>query len=94
MDDKGTYQGMERFLPSYRPSEVIDIKFGPDGDLYVLDYGSTWFAKSADSQLVRIEYNGGNRIPTVSVTATGPAAPRRSRSRCRRPARAIPTVIP
>ncbi len=77
MDDKGMYQGMERFLPSYRPSEVIDIKFGPDGDLYVLDYGSTWFAKSADSQLVRIEYNGGNRIPTVSVTAdrTGGTAP-------------------
>ena len=57
------YESMERFLPSYRPSEMIDIKFGPEGDLYVLDYGSTWFAKSADSQLVRIEYNGGNRDP-------------------------------
>ena len=38
-------------------------------DLYVLDYGSTWFAKSIDSQLVRIEYNGGNRIPSVSITS-------------------------
>ncbi len=66
MDENGDYQSMERFLPSYRPSEIIDIKFGPQGDLYVLDYGSTWFAKSADSQLVRIEYNGGNRPPVVA----------------------------
>jgi cytochrome c len=69
MDDQGNYKGMERFVPSYRPSEIIDLKFGPEGDLYVLDYGSTWFAKSADSQLVRIEYNGGNRAPIVEITA-------------------------
>jgi cytochrome c len=77
IDEKGNYQSMERFVPHYRPSEIIDLKFGPDGDLYVLDYGSTWFAKSADSQLVRIEYNGGNRVPTVSVSAdrTGGIAP-------------------
>ena len=77
MDENGAYKSMERFVPSYRPSEIIDIKFGPDGDLYVLDYGSTWFAKSIDSQLVRIEYNGGNRIPSVSITSdrTGGIAP-------------------
>lgn len=77
MDEKSDYRSMERFLPGYKPSEIIDIKFGPDGDLYVLDYGSTWFAKSIDSQLVRIEYNGGNRVPTVQITAdrTGGIAP-------------------
>lgn len=69
MDAAGAYQSMERFVPSYRPSEIIDIKFGPDGDLYVLDYGSIWFAKSPDSQLVRIEYNGGNRVPSVSIAS-------------------------
>ena len=77
MDENGAYKSMERFVPSYRPSEIIDIKFGPDGDLYVLDYGSTWFAKSIDSQLVRIEYNGGNRTPAISITSdrTGGIAP-------------------
>jgi cytochrome c len=77
MDDNGDYRSMERFVPTYRPSEVIDLKFGPQGDLYVLDYGSTWFAKSADSQLVRIEYNGGNRPPAVRITAdrTGGTVP-------------------
>lgn len=77
IDEQGNYKGMERFAPHYRPSEIIDIQFGPDGDLYVLDYGSQWFAKSPDSQLVRIEYNGGNRAPVVTATAdrTGGIAP-------------------
>jgi cytochrome c len=69
IDANGNYASMERFVPAYRPSEIIDLKFGADGDLYVLDYGSLWFAKSADSQLVRIEYNGGNRAPAIQITA-------------------------
>ena len=77
IDDRGNYAGMERFVPQYRPSEIIDLKFGPDGDLYVLDYGSTWFAKSDDSQLVRIEYNGGNRppLPRITTDRSGGIAP-------------------
>ncbi|HVX50340.1 MAG TPA: PQQ-dependent sugar dehydrogenase, partial [Chitinophagaceae bacterium] len=46
MKDNGDYQSMERFLPDYHPIEPIDMKFGPDGDLYVLEYGSNWFRKS------------------------------------------------
>ncbi len=65
----GAYAGMERFLPSYRPVEPIDIKFGPDGDLYVLEYGSNWFRKSDNSRLVRIEYNAGNRAPVAKATS-------------------------
>ena len=45
------------------------MKFGPDGDLYLLDYGSRWFTKSDDARLVRIEYNGGNRAPVATATA-------------------------
>lgn len=69
MTPNGDYQSMERFLPDYRPVEPIDMKFGPDGDLYVLEYGSLWFAKSSSAKLVRIEYNSGNRKPLVSISA-------------------------
>lgn len=69
MTADGAYAGMERFLPSYRPVEPIDMKFGPDGDLYVLEYGSNWFRKSDNSRLVRIEYNAGNRAPVAKATA-------------------------
>jgi cytochrome c len=77
LDADGRYQRMERFLPSYRPVEIIDLKFGPHGDLYVLEYGSNWFRKSDDSKLVRIEYNAGNRapVPQVSASRLGGAVP-------------------
>ena len=77
LDAEGRYQNMERFLPSYRPVEIIDLKFGPNGDLYVLEYGSNWFRKSDDSKLVRIEYNAGNRapVPQVSASRQGGAVP-------------------
>src|SRR5439155_15888294 len=62
-------QSMERFLPAYQPIEPIDMKFGTEGDLYVLEYGSNWFRKSENAKLVRIEYNAGNRTPIVNATA-------------------------
>ena len=80
MDERGDYRSMERFLPAYKPIEPIDLKFGPDGDLYVLEYGSRWFQKSDDAKLVRIEYNAGNRPPKARATASriGGAVPFRS----------------
>jgi cytochrome c len=74
MDGNGNLQSIERFLPTYKPVEIIDLKFGPDGDLYLLEYGSTWFAESPDSQLVRIEYNGSNRAPVVQLTSDRPGS--------------------
>lgn len=72
LDSNGNYQSMERFLPSARFAEPMDMKFGPEGDLYVLDYGSTWFAKSDDSKLVRIEFTAGNRTPKAVASADRP----------------------
>lgn len=72
MDAEGNYKGMERVLPSYHPVEPIDMKFGPDGDLYVLEYGSNWFRKSDNARLVRIEYNSGNRKPIVQASTSQP----------------------
>ncbi|NIJ53868.1 cytochrome c [Dyadobacter arcticus] len=68
MNADGDYQSMERVMPTYHPVQPIDIKFGPSGDLYVLEYGSNWFRKSENSRLVRIEYNGGNRKPIVMAS--------------------------
>jgi cytochrome c len=68
MHENGDYKSMERVMPGYHPVQPIDIKFGPSGDLYVLEYGSNWFRKSENSRLVRIEYNGGNRKPIVMAS--------------------------
>ncbi len=69
MDENGDYQSMERFLPEETFSSAIDMDFGPDGALYILEYGSAWFRGNANSRLVKIEYNAGNRKPNVSAAA-------------------------
>jgi PKD repeat protein len=48
----------------------MDMEFGPDGALYVLEYGDGYFAENPDAQLARIDYAPGNRTPIVKVAAT------------------------
>jgi cytochrome c551/c552 len=38
---------------------------GPDGKLYVLEYGNGWYSRNADAGLSRIDYNAGNRPPVI-----------------------------
>ncbi|MDB5003688.1 MAG: hypothetical protein JWQ34_1913 [Mucilaginibacter sp.] len=77
IDDQGNYAGMERFLPNQKLHGPIDMKFGPSGDLYVLEYGNGYFKDNPEAELIRIEYNGGNRKPQVqaSVDKTAGAVP-------------------
>jgi len=57
-------------FPAYTGTQVMDLEFGPDGALYVLDYGTGWFGGDANSALYRIEYNsGGGRSPVASASA-------------------------
>ncbi|HEU4721713.1 MAG TPA: c-type cytochrome, partial [Gemmatimonadaceae bacterium] len=68
MDAKGDFVSMERFMPSQKFSNPIELEFSPTGDLYLLEYGSGWFQANPDARLVRIEYNAGNRRPAVVAT--------------------------
>ena len=70
MDENGNYKSMERFAPELNFSSAIDMQFGPDGDLYVLEYGSAWFKGNENAFLTKVEYNDGNRAPVVNASAT------------------------
>jgi cytochrome c len=70
MDKEGNYVSMERFMPNYKFSNPMDMEFGKDGDLYVLEYGTAWFQGNEDARLVKIEYNGGNRKPQIKIAAS------------------------
>ena len=72
MDKDGNYVSMERFMPSYRFSNPMDMEFSPEGDLYMLEYGTAWFQGNEDARLVRIEFNSGNRKPTVQMAVDKP----------------------
>jgi cytochrome c len=56
-------------FPAYTGTQVMDMEFGPDGALYVLDYGTGWGSGDASSAVYRIEYNSGGRSPIASASA-------------------------
>ncbi|WP_203932286.1 PQQ-dependent sugar dehydrogenase [Virgisporangium ochraceum] len=55
----------------WRGTQIMDSAFGPDGALYVLDYGTGWGSGDASSALYRIEYNqaGNNQAPIARASA-------------------------
>lgn len=77
MDAEGNYVRMEPVLQNIKFNAPIDMEMGPDGRLYVLEYGTGWFTKNPDAGLVRIEFNSGNRKPVSAfkVDKTSGALP-------------------
>lgn len=63
--DDGSFSKMEPFASDIKVSNLIDMEMGPDGRLYLLEYGSAWFSANEDSGLSFVEFNGGNRPPVI-----------------------------
>ena len=69
INDSGDFAGMEPFMPNTEFNSPMDMELGPDGVLYMLEYGSNWYSQNEDARLVRIDFNGGNRPPKVVANA-------------------------
>lgn len=69
LNEAGEYKSMEPFMADHKFSNPIDMQFGADGSLYVLEYGAGWFKANEDARLVRIDYNAGNRPPIAVISA-------------------------
>jgi cytochrome c len=67
MAPNGDFVSMERFMPDAKFSAPIEMEFAPNGDMYLLEYGTAWFQGNPDARLVRVEYNAGNRKPIVAA---------------------------
>jgi glucose/arabinose dehydrogenase/type 1 glutamine amidotransferase len=63
----GDFEALEPFLEGTKLKAPIDLELGPDGRLYLLEYGSTWYAGNPDAGLSRIEY----RAPAGTWEARG-----------------------
>lgn len=66
MKPNGDFDKMEPFIGGTKLNNCIDMEVGPDGKLYLLEYGSGWFTKNPDAGLFRVDYNGGNRAPVIA----------------------------
>lgn len=65
MNEDGSLDRLEPVWSSTKFNNPIDMEMGPDGKIYVLEYGSGWFSKNPDAGLARMDYNPGNRAPKV-----------------------------
>jgi glucose/arabinose dehydrogenase/type 1 glutamine amidotransferase/cytochrome c551/c552 len=63
--EDGTFNKMVPFASDIELNNLIDMEVGPDGRVYLLEYGSGWFTANEDSGLSYIEFNGGNRAPIL-----------------------------
>ncbi|MQW74974.1 DUF1349 domain-containing protein [Nocardioides sp. dk4132] len=77
MNQNGTnYTDINRFLPNLPMIRPHALQFGPDGALYMIEWGSGFNGNNTDSGVYRIDYVEGNRAPIARATAdptSGPA---------------------
>ncbi len=73
-DEVGNIVEIDPFLPGISYVRPIDIEVGPDGRLYVLEWGDEFWGSNANAQLVRLDYYGqeGPPEPEIAATAESP----------------------
>ncbi|WP_167355620.1 ThuA domain-containing protein [Streptomyces atriruber] len=74
-DKDGRLLKINDFLKSAKFAKPMDMTFGPDGSLYVLEWGSEFGGGNNDSGLYRIDYAQGQRIPLAKAKASATNGP-------------------
>ncbi|MEQ8471383.1 MAG: PQQ-dependent sugar dehydrogenase [Marinoscillum sp.] len=69
-DDEGNFQSIEPLLDNSVLASPIAMDFGPDGTLYVLEYGIGYFTDNHDSKLIKLEFVNGNRPPIAQFESS------------------------
>ena len=77
LDEDGHILKINPFLDSMEFIRPISMEFGPDGSLYVLEWGSGFWGDNDDARVVRIDYVRGTRapVPRIEAAPTNGAAP-------------------
>jgi cytochrome c len=61
LDSEGRLEKLRTFAPEIRVKRPISMAFGPDGALYVIQWGTAWY-NNKDSELARIDYENSPAI--------------------------------
>ena len=69
LDENYNYVAADPFMPKTEFSHPMDMIFGSDGHLYVLEYGQKWNVQNMDARLDRISFIPGNRTPIARISA-------------------------
>ncbi|MEU4192129.1 ThuA domain-containing protein [Kribbella sp. NPDC026611] len=74
-DDRSGVADVSRMLQGMNFIRPHALQFGPDGALYVIEWGSGFGGNNADSGLYRIDYVQGNRAPIAQFTTDRTSGP-------------------
>lgn len=69
LDEDGDLAEIADMLPNLDWHHPMDMEFGPDGSLYVLEYGGGFFVEHPDAQLSRVDYVAEGRSPVARAAA-------------------------
>jgi cytochrome c len=79
LDENGDYAGFERFMPSTLFRSPHDMAFGPDGAMYLIEWGINFNygggGVNPDSGLYRINYTAGARTPIAKASSDVDSGP-------------------
>lgn len=66
----GSIHEITRFAPNLSFSRPIDMQFGPDGAMYVIEWGSSWSSgTSGDTRLIKVQYLQAQSTPVAVASA-------------------------
>jgi glucose/arabinose dehydrogenase len=68
-EDRTDVAAIEDLVPDEEFNAPMDMEYGPDGSLYVLEYGGDFFVEHEDAQLSRVDYVPDGRSPVARVAA-------------------------
>jgi cytochrome c len=57
LDEQNNIESMNRFCEGMTFKRPMDMELGPDGCLYIIEYGTAW-GDNTDTQIIRIEHTG------------------------------------
>ncbi|MEU7859348.1 ThuA domain-containing protein [Nonomuraea sp. NPDC049141] len=69
LDSSGNLLKINPFVAQLAPHAPIDMKFGPDGALYMADWGNGFGHENTDDSVYRVDYVVGNRAPLAKANA-------------------------
>lgn len=75
LDDNGEILVINPFVPTLALRRPMSMKIGPDGAIYLLEWGSNFGGNNDDAQLIRIDYRGPADDP-VAVAPVEELPPR------------------
>ncbi|WP_206319364.1 PQQ-dependent sugar dehydrogenase [Actinacidiphila epipremni] len=73
--DSSGVDDIQTFLPSVAFKKPMDMKFGPDGALYMVEWGTGYGGNNADAGIYRIDYLNGGALPVAAASANRTSGP-------------------